>query len=193
MTSPANLAMGSLAGNAAGGILGAFGKFAEGSATSDMYNYRAGVALANRQIALQNADYAIGAGEQSAMEYGLKAGQTKGAIRAAQGASGLDVGGQSATDVRTGQDLKTKFDESTIRNNAARVAYGYQVEASQDEAQSNLDKMAASKSKTAGIIGGMGSLISGATGVADKWLQMGQYGIGSAASNPLLSSMPSSI
>ena len=50
-------------------------------------------------------------------------------------------------------------------------AYGYTVEAAQDTAQAGLYQTAATDVKQASNIKAMGSLISGAGGVADKWLQ----------------------
>jgi hypothetical protein len=55
-----------------------------------------------------------------------------------QSASGIDINSGSSTNVRTSMVELNQFGEATIRANAAKVAYGYEVEAMQDEAQSKL-------------------------------------------------------
>lgn len=147
------------------------------------YQYQAGVADLNRKIAEQNRDYAVAAGEQEAMGYGLKARQQMGKIKVAQGASGLDVNSGSAVDVRESQKLVAGMDMATIRNNAARVAYGHAMEAASATAQKGLyEKAAADTSaaegsiKKSGKIAMLSSLISGASSVSSKWLQAKQYG-----------------
>ncbi len=178
MADPVTLAGVSLAGSAGGGILGAFGAQQSGAAARQMYQYQSGIAMMNRQINLQNADWAIASGESQAVNAGMKARAIGGQIRAAQGASGIDVGSGSSEDVRAGQKLVSDIDVSNIRTNAARVAYGFQTKAATDEAQANLYQMAGTNAEEAGRIKALGSLVSGAASVSDKWLQMGQYGLG---------------
>lgn len=161
----------------AGSALNAFGAEQSGQAASQMYQYQSAVALMNQKIALQNRDYALSTGESQARQYGMSAAQRMGSIKAAQGASGIDIGSGSSVDVRSSQRLATNIDLNTIRTNAARTAYGYEVEATQDTAQSKLYGMASTDAAEAGHIKALGSLISGAGSVADKWLQAGQYGL----------------
>lgn len=178
MADPVTLATVSMGASAAGGLTSAFGGYESGQAASQMYGYQSAVAQLNSKIALQNRDYALATGEQQAQSYGTGAAQRFGAIRAAQGASGVDVGSGSSLDVQAGQRRATAIDLNTIRTNAARVAYGYEVQSTQDKAQSQLYDMASSDAAKAGGIKALGSLISGAGSVSDKWLQMGQYGLG---------------
>src|SRR5438046_728171 len=72
----------------------------QGKAQSDLYNYQAGVALLNKQIAEQEADYARKAGEVQAQTSDMQTRFKIGITKAVQGASGLDVGGSSAQAVR---------------------------------------------------------------------------------------------
>ena len=171
MVDPATLAVSSIAGSAGGSGISAIGSIFSGQAQSQMYQYQSAIALANAQIAETNVGYALSTGEQQARQYGMKAAQTMGGIRAAQGANGIDVGSGSSVDVRNSQRLETSIDLNAIRTNAARVAYGYQTQEAQDITQSQLYSTAASTSKTAGLIGAAGSLVSGAGSVSDKWLQ----------------------
>ena len=173
MADPFSLAAVSMGATVAGTGISAAGNLMKGNAQAGMYGYQAGIAQLNQKIALQNRDYAYATGESEAAKYGMAARQRMGSIVAHQGASGLDIGGGSATQVREGQQFVTGIDLATIRNNAARRAYGFEVEATQDAAQSQLYTKAASDAKTAGSIGAVASLVSGAASVSDKWLQWG--------------------
>lgn len=160
------------AGASAGGsLISAFGAQKSGQAQSQMYQYQAGVAQLNKKIALQNRDYALATGETEAKRYGMGAAQRMGTIRAGIGASGIDIGSGSKAQVQDSQQAVSRMDLDQIRNNAARKAYGYTVEAQQDETQAGLYGMAASDAESAGKIKALGSLVSGAGSVADKWYQ----------------------
>jgi len=177
MADPVSLTGISMAAQAGGGILGAFGAAQSGKAQQSQLLYQAGIAQLRQKIALQNRDYELQTGETEAEQYGFKSRFEAGRIRAAQGASGIDVGGGSAVAVRAGQRMISDFDMATIRNNAARRAYGYESEAATDEAQAGLYTTAASDVGRATKFNIASSLISGAAGVSSKWLQASQYGI----------------
>ena len=171
MASPGVLAGVGAGAQAGGSLLSYFGAKQEGAAQAGMYQYQAGIAQLNQKIALQNRDYSLATGEQQAAEEGMKQRAIAGKTKAAQGASGIDVGSGSSVDVQTSEAKIAGIDLATIRDNAARKAYGYSVEATQDDAQAGLDKLAAADVTQASKTKMLGSLISGAGGVADKWLQ----------------------
>lgn len=169
-------AIAGMAIGAIGGIIGAGGAAEAGQATANMYNYKAGIALMNKQINLQNADYERAAGEVAAQESGMRTRAVVGQEKAAQAGSGLDVNTGSAAAVRESQVEIGQQDENIIRSNAARRAYGYEVEATQDQSQASLYGMAASQARIAGDIGAATSLLSAGTSVAAKWSQASQVG-----------------
>jgi hypothetical protein len=76
---------------AAGSIVSAYGNYEAGQAGAAQANYRSGVALMNQQIAQQNANYALYAGEVQAQQQGMKVRSQIAETRAEQGAGGLDV------------------------------------------------------------------------------------------------------
>jgi hypothetical protein len=161
----------------------------QGKAQSDLYNYQAAVALLNKQIASQEADYARKAGEVQAQESDMATRARIGTAKAVQGASGLDVGGSTAQAVRSSIGEVGAENTAIVRANAARTAYGYEVTAASAEAQAGLDKMAATNSLIAGQygvqaanIGGQGAILSTAGSVASKWMQVSQSGLFSTAS-----------
>jgi len=174
---PGTLAIGSMGLSAASGLLGAAGAKQSAEAESRMYQYRAGLALANKKIEEQNADYALKVGEQEAGRFGIRARQQAGSIRAAQSGSGLDVNSGTAALVRSSAHELAMQDMATIRQNAARQAYGYSVKAWEAGQESQLYGMASQNAQAAGRINAISSLLSGATSVSNKWLQAKQTGI----------------
>ena len=164
----APLGIGATAG---GGILGALGSIMGGQAQAQQYQYKAGIAQVNQQIALQNEGYQIQAGETRALESGLATRQRMGAITAGQGASNLSLNRGSAPLVRSSQAEIGSMEQGIIRQNAGRAAYGEAVKATGFGAEAGLDTMAAATSRTAGDIGGISSILGGAASVSSKWTQ----------------------
>lgn len=184
MTAPSTIGTVGLGATAAGGAFSAIGNIFSGMSQSKMYNYQAQIARINSQIDLQNADYARNKGEIDATQYGIKAAQQRGHILAAQGASGLDVHGGSATDVRASQQKVAQMDMNQIRSNAAKTAYDFTVQSTNDLNQAGLYDRAAKNSVTSGILNGLGSIIGTAGSVSSKWLQGRQMGLwGNSSSN----------
>jgi len=184
MAFPAILAGVGMAATAIGSGVSAFGSLYKGSAEANMYNYQAGVATANAQIAKQDANYALQAGEVSAEEAGMRTGQEVGQTRAAFGAS--NVAGTSQAGVLSSEIEVGRQQQGIIRANAAKRAYGYQVGAAEDVAQAGAYQVAAATSKTSGGIGAISSIIGGVGQVASKWYQAGPaFGQGGAGSQPL--------
>ena len=171
MADPATLAMVSMGTTALGSLVKAGGSLMSGFGQSSMYKYQAGVAKVNQQIALQNANCSRAIGEIKAEESGMKSRAQAGQIKAAQGASGLRISGGSATNVRESQAQIGRYEQGIIRSNAAKAAYGHEVEALNFGAQSKEYSMASKYSKTSGAINAFSSLLGGASSVADKWFQ----------------------
>ncbi len=171
------MASGGMGMSLGGGILRAFSASAGAESKASMYNFQSGMSLIRAQIARQNAEYSIKVGEDQAYRYGLKAKQEEGKIVARQGAGGLDVNSGSNAEVQKSQKYVTDLDMATIRNNASRRAYGYEVEAATDTAQAGAYSSAARNAKTAGAFDVASSLVSTASSVSDKWLQGREAGL----------------
>lgn len=183
MANPVVLSSIAFGGSVGSGILGYMSSKATAKANSDMYTYQAGVAKINQDIAKQNADYSLKTGENEAQKSGMASRFQIGGIKTAQGASNLDVNSGSAADVRGSQQDIAQYDESIIRSNAAKRAYGYEVEETQQKAQEGVYKMSADKSIMAGDISAATSILSASTSVASKWLQGNQVGLTGGGSN----------
>ena len=183
MTAPIVGAVG-LGSSLVGGILGAFGQKQSAEAQSRMYAYQAQVAQINSQIDKQNADYARMVGDRQALNFGLKEAQQEGQIKVGQAASGLDVNSGSPADVQRSQRQVGQMDLATIRDNAAKTAYDYNVKSTQDINQAGLYGMASTNARQAGNINVAASLLSTAGSVSSKWLQgntVGLFGSGDSS------------
>jgi hypothetical protein len=173
--------------SAASAAVGAYGAASAASAKAQADAYNAKVAKANQQIALNNADSAAQSGEAQAGAEGEKSRANAGTIKANEAASGVDINSGSAVDVQASQASLGKLDALTIRTNAAKAAYGYQVQASGEGDTAQLDTSAASDAATAGEIGAGSSILGGVSSDANAYIKYQQSG----AFNAPLASGPS--
>jgi hypothetical protein len=164
-------------GSAIGSGISAIGALFTGSAQKQMYQYKAGIALMNRQIDLQNAAWSLEKGGIQSEESGLKSGQEIAQTKVVQSGSGFDVNTGSGAAVRDSQTTAAQFDQNVISWDAAKTSYGFQTKAAADLAEANLDVAAGSNALTAGEISATGSFISGASSVASKWYQSQSIGM----------------
>lgn len=127
--------------------------------------------LRNAGIAdLQAAD-ATRRGEQTAFLRGAAGRQTVGSQRAALGAQGLDLAVGSAADVQTNESFLSALDQATIRNNAAREAWGYRVQGD-DLRRRGAMARAGADAEALGLDSEIGStLITGAGKTYGLWRQ----------------------
>lgn len=156
---------------ATGVVLNAMGSFQAGQAGALSAQYNSNVAAQNAEIQRQNAAIAGQAGAQQATMHGLKARATAGAIQANEGASGVTVNQGSFKDVGASQKELGLLDAIQVRNEATKHAYGYEVQAANDEAQSKLDRFEANTKKTGSYLSASGTLLGGAGQAYNMWTQ----------------------
>jgi hypothetical protein len=180
MASPTALGSVGAAGSGIGAIVQGIGAMDTANANAAAYTYKAGVALLNKQINQQNANWALEEGDIKGEETGLKAGQEIAHEKTVQASSGIDVNSGTSVAVRDTQTKVAQFDQNVISWDASKTAWGFESKAATDQAEANLDTMAASNAKTAGILGMVGSFISGAGSVASKWYQGQSVGLGTS-------------
>lgn len=144
--------------------MSASGAYNQAQTQKATLGYEAAVADNNAKIADYQArtEQQIGVQQEQAQQ--LKTANLFGAQRAAMAANGIDLGQGSATDILTGTQFMGERDALTIRDNAARRAWGYNVSAQ------NYRGEAATERTMGGAIGpGMAaatSLLTGAAGLA---------------------------
>jgi hypothetical protein len=170
------IAITSLAVGAIGAGVSAYGAIQSGQQQQAAANYQAQVAANNAQIATQNANQATAAGNAQAEQSRMKTNAMIGAQMAGQASSGVDVGSGSALDTRTSQKEIGELDVLTIRNNAARQAYGYQTQSMSDTAQSGLDTAQGGFAATAGDISGASSILGGANSAGKNYADLVKSG-----------------
>lgn len=164
------------------GITSAVGAEESASAQQKTAAYQAQVAANNEQIAKNDASQTEAAGESAVEQSGLKTKATVGAIKADQAASNIDVNSGSAVDVRSSASALGELDALTIRGNAEKQAYGYETAATGFSGQQALAQSEASQAPIAGGISAAGSLLSGASGVANQYARwQGAAGTGGTA------------
>lgn len=183
---PSTLALTAVAASTASAGIAAVGAIRQGQAQAQAAQYQAQVARNNAIIANQNSEAAIAAGNSQAITSELRTAQLAGRQRAALAASGIDPNSGSALDIQRDTAETGALDALTIRNNAARQAYGYQVAGVSDNAQAQLDQSTAANDTSASYLNAGGSIIGGASSVSNQWLSYNQKGInlfGSTAPN----------
>ncbi len=174
MADPVSLAAVGIGASAAGGATGVFGSLFKGKAESNMYNYQAGVAQVNATVAKQDSEYARAAGEVEAKNAGIKTAAEVGSTRAGMAAGNVDINSGSGARVVASETEVGQQNQATIRANAAKRAYGFDVKAAEDTAQAGAYDAAASNATTAGDISAISTAIGTAGSVASKWSQYGQ-------------------
>lgn len=174
---PVSLTAISLATTAAAGGSQAYGQAQAGKAGAAQYRYQAGIAKMNADIAKQNADFARASGEVEAQQGGMKTRAQLGAARVAQGASGLDVNKGTHVKVRESIADVGAHNVEIIRNNAARKAYGYEVEAANATAQGRMAETAAVNTTKASKIAVMSTILGTASNMFGKFQTASQTGM----------------
>lgn len=142
----------------------------------------------NASISNTQGQMAIAQGQREEQKLRLQSGQLKGKQRTALAANGVDLGVGSAARVLATTDYMTEVDVGEIRANAARAAFGYQIQGTNQKfaamsarAQStNYKSGSAFAMATAGGISPMASaatsLLGGAGSVSQSWYMMNKMG-----------------
>lgn len=158
-----------IAATVMGGLSKANADQSAAQAQAQSAQYQAGVALQNQQISKQYADMETARGETLAQQKEVETGQRQGAIAAVAGASGLDPGSGSSLRLSDDTLAMGRLDAATIRYNASKAAYGYNVQGMSYGNQANLDMMTARNAKEAGNLAAFSDIIGAGSQVGSKW------------------------
>jgi hypothetical protein len=150
----------------ASALVGAAGSVQQGKAANASAKYNAKVADMNARISERRAYDSIERGKTEEQAKRREVAQFKGRQEAAMSANGVDVGFGSPLDTLVDTATMGELDALTVRSNAAREAYGHQVEASNKTADANLSRMNGKAAKTGSYFQAAGTLLSG---VGDAW------------------------
>lgn len=149
--------------------VGAYSAIQSGKAQRNAAAYQAQVAANNATIASYNANAATQTGNNQLAAAQEQAAQHQGMIRAVMGAGGIDLNSGSAMRTQEGTAQVDQLNEATITSNAARSAWNYRNQGSDFTAEAGLDTMRAQQAETAGMLGGISSMLSGAGQFANTW------------------------
>lgn len=147
----------------------------ESGATRAQGQYESSIADTNAAIAKIQQRQALQTGDVEASRQDLKTQETVGAERAAEGASGVDVASGSSALVRAGTAGVGAVDELTIRNNAARQAWGYQTESLQDSFQGQFAQLTSKAKSFQTLLSGGLQAISGPLAIESNYLRFKRY------------------
>lgn len=184
MIGTTTLAIASLVAVAASTAVTYMGSQQQAASQQSALNYQAQVNANNAKIAQQNIQQSQLAEQQTEQQNSLKAAQTQGAIRAAEGAAGVDPNSGTPALLATGSKTLADSDALTIRSNYARQQFGMAVSGMSSTAQSQLDTMGANAAGAAGTYSGLNSILSGASSISSKWTNYQQSGLLAAGANP---------
>lgn len=114
----------------------------------------------NKKLALEAAQDATDRGVREAQITGMKYDKLKGEQIAGTAANGIEVTSGSALDTLANTDLMSSIDQTTIRNNAAREAYGYKAQAYGFDVNSVNASRKAKYDNQATMLNGIGSMLN---------------------------------
>ena len=158
--------------SAASMAFGAYSSYQQSQAQKDAYEYQSAVARNNAITAEYQAQDAIKRGQVAEAEQRRKTAMLKGSQTARLAGNGLDISEGSALNILSDTDWMGEQDALTVRNNAAREAWGYNVQGQNSMSNSNM--LSARADAENPLLSGATSLMTNpATGVvASKWYSM---------------------
>ena len=153
---------------AAGAGMSAYSASEQADASKKAANYQAQVNANNAKIAEYQRSSAIQQGEVDAQNSMRQQAQTLSAQRAALASNGVDLTEGSSQDLLATTKFLGAADVNTIQSNAARQAWGYDVQGTNASAAGQLDQWKADNINPAGIgaMAGTQSLLSSASSYA---------------------------
>ena len=151
--------------------IGAVGQVQQAQATSASNKYNAQVQEMNAQLADRRAKDAIERGAAEEQKKRQQVAALQGQQRAALAANGVDLTFGSPLDTIVDTAVMGELDALTIRSNAYRESYDYQVQGVNARAGATMSGMAASAAETGGWLGAAGTVLGGAGKGFGQWKQ----------------------
>ena len=155
-------------------LVSARGAYVQSKADQGQANYQAGVARNNATMADYAAKDAIERGGEAANRSNQQYRQLRGKQVVAMAANGIDIGEGSALSILEDTDMLASIDATTIRNNAARQAWGYRVEGQNYGSSAKMYDASADAENP--LLSAGTSLLGGAAQVGFAGQQMGYWG-----------------
>ena len=141
----------------------------QAKATANMYEYQKQINKRNAELATRQAQDASERGFEREQELRRKAAAMKAAQRAALASQGTAITSGSPLLILQDTAYQSELDAATIRYNAQLEKYGYLAQAQNYYADAAQNSAAAANARIMGRYNAIGSLLTGAASVADKW------------------------
>jgi len=170
------LAEASIAASVIGGVVQAYGQFQQGQSQKAEAEYRAALERNNSIRANQLAADALDRGEEDTREEALRGRLLIGQMRAVLAGSGQVVDEGTAGQLVIDQTETNALDEAKVRNNAAREAQEFRIQASQFSQSAELLQFSGDNAARAGAFAAGGTLLSTVGKVSGKWYQFRKEG-----------------
>lgn len=151
----------------AGLATGVMGAYNQSASTKKAFEYQAAVGRNNAQLGEWQARDAITRGQKAEQTQRLKAAALKSTQRASFAARGMALDEGSPLSILQDTDFMGELDASTIKDNAAREAWGYRMQASGASSDAGMLDARAQAESPMGTAGA--SLLTGAGSVAASW------------------------
>lgn len=154
-------------------LLSGVGQIQQGNAQAAASRYQANVAEMNATLEDRKARDALERGKIAEQEKRRDTARLLGQQQAAYAANGVDLTMGSPLDTIAGSASLGEVDALTIRSNAAREAYDYDMQGANKRAEANLARAQASSAKTGSLLGAGSTLLGGAASVG-KYMKTGK-------------------
>jgi hypothetical protein len=147
-------------------------------------NYQKAVANENAKIAEQSGALALQRGAAEAGIRRMKAGQEIGQARAQLGTTGIALESGGGLEAIADARMMSELDVETVKNNAAREAWGYKVGAMNSRAQGELALTSSRYGAASTLLGTAAQAAS--MGASYKMAQLGPRGGGGTTGGTLV-------
>lgn len=154
-----------------GAAISAYSMYSAGQNQSKVSSANADVARQNAAIENQNAIVAENQGADKAAQKIQQGRSANATLRASAGSNGLVADTGTLGELQDQNTSTSEFNALTSRNDAARQAWGYQVQGSNFTNQANIDDFSASTEKTDSYLNSGATLITGLGNASSSYLK----------------------
>ena len=172
------IAIAGVAASVIGTGVSVMGQQAQAQAQSEQEKYQAQIAANNAILADRAAQQSVLQGQQNETNQAIAGKELIAKQVTTLAGNAVDPFSGSPLNLISSQAAQNEVGQATTRTNAANTANEFQGEASNFNAQSAADTLAAQNTAAAGPITALGGAFSGVGSVASKWYKYSPYGTG---------------
>jgi hypothetical protein len=144
-------------------VIGGAAALQQADASAKASTYNAQVAEMNAVLSQRRAKDAMERGAKAEQQKRMEISQLQGRQRAAMAANGVDIGYGSSLDTLIDTAYLGELDALTIRRNAAREAYDFEVDAVNGRADASLSRANADSAMMGGYLNAASTVLGGAS------------------------------